>query len=93
MNREELIQKLMTKTKQSVTHADMSRIVAGFMDEVKTAVANGDSVSLIGFGTFMARDRQARDARNPRTGETIHIPAKKTPGFKAGKAFKDAVNK
>jgi len=93
MNREELIEKLMTKTKQPVTHADMGRIVAGFMDEVKAAVAEGDSVSLVGFGTFALKDRAARTARNPQTGEAIEIPAKKTPGFKASKAFKDAVNK
>lgn len=93
MNREELVEKLMTKTKQPVTHADMTRIVAGFMDEVKAAVAEGDSVSLVGFGTFTCKDRAARTARNPQTGEAINIPAKKTPVFKASKAFKDAVNK
>ena len=93
MNREELIQKLMTKTKKPVSHADMCRIVHGFMDEIKTAVADGDSVSLIGFGTFMAKDRQAREARNPQTGEKMHIPAKKVPVFKAGTMFKAAVDK
>lgn len=92
MNKEQLIEKLMTKTKQPVTHADMERIVKGFTDEVKAAVASGDSVSLVGFGTFMSRERQARSARNPQTGGMIEIPAKKAPVFKAGKAFKDIVN-
>ena len=92
MNKQELIEKLMDKPKAEITHADMERIVKGFMDEIKAAVAAGDSVQLVGFGTFEARERAARTARNPQTGETLHIPAKKTPAFKAGRAFKDAVN-
>ena len=93
MNRQELVEKLMTKTKTAITKADAERIVAGFMDEVKAAVAAGESVQLVGFGTFEARERSAREARNPQTGETIRIAAKKVPAFKPGKAFKDAVNK
>lgn len=93
MNKVELIEKLMTKTKATVTKADMDRIVTGFMDEVKAAVAAGDRVQLAGFGTFEARARAAREARNPQTGETLKIAAKKVPAFKAGKAFKDIVNK
>lgn len=93
MNKEQLIEKLMTKTKAELTHADMERIVKGAMDEIKAAVAAGDSVQLVGFGTFEARERSARTARNPQTGEVLQIPAKKAPVFKAGKAFKDAVNK
>lgn len=92
MNKQELIEKLMTKTKTQITRADMNRIVVGFMDEVKNAVAAGDNVQFPGFGTFTARDRAAREARNPQTGETLKIAAKKVPVFKAGKAFKDAVN-
>lgn len=92
MNRIELVEKLMTKTKTAISKADAERIVAGFMDEVKNAVAAGESVQLVGFGTFDARERSAREARNPQTGETIKIPAKKVPAFKPGKAFKDAVN-
>ena len=93
MNKIELIEKLMTKTKQPVTRADMERIVVGFMDEVKTAVAAGDIVQLVGFGTFEARERAARTARNPQTGAALQIPAKKAPAFKPGKAFKEIVNK
>ena len=93
MNKQELIEKLMAKTKNPVTHADMERIVNGFMDEVKNSVAAGENVSLVGFGTFEARERAQRIARNPQTGEQILIPAKKTPAFKAGAAFKAAVNK
>lgn len=91
MNRLELVEKLMTKTKATISKADAERIVAGFMDEVKAAVAAGETVQLVGFGTFEARERAAREARNPQTGETIHIAAKRVPAFKPGKAFKDAL--
>lgn len=93
MNKIELIEKLMTKTKNPISKADTERILVGLMEEIKEAVAAGDSVQLVGFGTFEARGRAARTARNPQTGGTIKIPAKKVPAFKPGKAFKDAVNK
>ncbi len=93
MNRENLIMKLMEKTKNPVSHSDMDRIVRGFMEEIVNAVANGDTVSLIGLGTFSARERAARTARNPLTGESISVPAKKVPVFKPGTVFKAAVNK
>lgn len=93
MNKQELISKLMEKTKAPITHADAERIVVGFMDEVKASVAAGDPVQLPGFGTFTYRERAAREAHNPQTGEKIKIAAKKVPAFKPGKAFKDAVNK
>jgi len=93
MNKVELIEKLQYKTKTPIAKAEVERIVNGFMDEVKNAVANGDSVQLTGFGTFENRRRAAREARNPQTGEAILIPEKRVPAFKPGKAFKDAVNK
>ena len=92
MNRMELVEKLMAKTKAPISKADAERIVAGFMEEVKNAVAAGETVQLVGFGTFEARSRAAREARNPKTGETLKVAAKKVPAFKPGKAFKDAVN-
>ncbi len=58
---------------------------------IKDALASGDRVSLIGFGTFSVKERAARQGRNPRTGDTIQIAAKSVPSFKAGKALKDAV--
>lgn len=82
----------MTKTKAELTHKDAERVVNGVFDEIKAAVAAGDSVQLVGFGTFEARSRAAKEARNPQTGEKIQIPAKKVPAFKPGKPFKDAVN-
>lgn len=78
-------------------HADISKAAAGraldgFVNAVIEAMKKGDTVSLIGFGSFSVRERAARDGRNPQTGETIKIKASKTPAFKAGKALKDAVN-
>jgi len=77
--------------------ADISKAAAGraldaMIEAVTTALKNGDQVNLIGFGTFVVRERAARSGRNPRTGETITIKAAKNPSFKAGKALKDAVN-
>lgn len=77
--------------------ADISKAAAGraldsMIDSVSGALKQGDTVNLIGFGTFMVRERAARTGRNPRTGETINIAASKNPSFKAGKALKDAVN-
>jgi DNA-binding protein HU-beta len=77
--------------------ADISKAAAGraldsMIDAVTDALKKGDTVSLIGFGTFVVRDRAARTGRNPRTGQTINIAASKNPSFKAGKALKDAVN-
>lgn len=89
MNKQELIVKLMGKTKGNVTHADMERIVNGLLSEIKTAVAEGDTVQLIGFGTFESRKRNARTARNPQTGEMIQIEAKAVPAFKPSAVFKE----
>lgn len=76
--------------------ADLSKeksaeIVNIFTDEVAKALSNGDSVSLIGFGTFEVRNRAERQGKNPRTGEPLTIAAAKVPAFKPGKALKDKV--
>ncbi len=76
--------------------AGLSKSAAGDAVEavlggITDTLANGDAVSLVGFGTFSVADRAARTARNPRTGETIQVAASKAPKFKAGKALKDAV--
>ena len=89
MNKAELIDHV-------AASADLSKAAAGAAVEavisgVSGALSNGDSVSLVGFGTFSVSDRAARTARNPRTGEPINGPASKAPKFKAGKALKDAV--
>ncbi len=77
--------------------ADLSKAAAGnalnaITDNITAALAKGDSVTFVGFGTFSVKDRAARSGRNPQTGETIQIAAAKVPGFKAGKALKDACN-
>ena len=71
--------------------ADASRAVDAVIDCIKGSLASGKSVGLIGFGTFEVRERAAREGRNPQTGATIKIAAKKVPAFKAGKGLRDAV--
>ena len=72
--------------------SDAGGAVEAVMDSISGALRQGDSVALIGFGTFSVKSRSARTGRNPRTGEAIQIRASKIPAFKAGKALKDAVN-
>jgi len=75
-----------------LSKADASRAVDAVIATITRALKNGDTVTLVGFGTFDVRKRAARTGRNPRTGEEIKIAASMNPGFKAGKALKDAVN-
>jgi DNA-binding protein HU-beta len=75
-----------------ITKKQAAQVVDCVIDAVKDALADGDKVSLIGFGTFSVKERAAREGRNPRTGKKIKIPKKKVPSFKAGKALKDAVS-
>lgn len=90
MNKSQLIDKI-------ADGADISKAAAGraldaFVEAVTETLQEGETVSLVGFGTFSMRERAARTGRNPQTGEPIEIAAAKTPGFKAGKSLKDAVN-
>jgi|TARA_R110000772_G_scaffold263791_1_gene383794 DNA-binding protein HU-beta len=73
--------------------AEAGKSVDAVLEAVSKALSGGDEVRLVGFGTFSVADRKASEGRNPRTGETIKIPASKQPKFKAGKALKDTVNK
>jgi DNA-binding protein HU-beta len=75
-----------------ISKAAATRAVDTMLDSISKSLANGDQVTLVGFGTFSVKARAARTGRNPRTGEPIDIPAANVPGFKAGKALKDAVN-
>jgi DNA-binding protein HU-beta len=75
-----------------LSKADAGRAVDAAIDVIKKALKKGDTVTLVGFGTFSVRKRAARQGRNPQTGATIKIKASKNPAFKAGKALKDAVN-
>ncbi|MES1943305.1 histone family protein DNA-binding protein [Salinisphaera sp. PC39] len=90
MNKSDLIDAVAAKA--DLSKADATRAVDGMVDAVTDALKRGDKVSLVGFGVFSVRKRAARQGRNPKTGQSITIPAGKTPGFKAGKALKDAVN-
>lgn len=74
-----------------VTKAEAGRVVDAFVKSVTEALARGEKVTLTGFGTYEVRQRAARMGRNPQTGETIQIPAQRTPAFRAGKSLKDAV--
>ncbi|MEX0914891.1 MAG: HU family DNA-binding protein [Wenzhouxiangellaceae bacterium] len=89
MNKTELIEAVADQA--DLTKADAGRALDAMINAISKALKKGDTVSLIGFGTFSVKKRAARTGRNPATGETIQIKASKTPGFKAGKAFKDAI--
>ena len=92
MNKQELVAAVAAKA--GLTKKDAETAVNGFIASVESALASGDKVQLIGFGTFEVKERAAREGRNPRNPEeTVAIPASKAPVFKAGKALKDAVNK
>ena len=75
-----------------LSKADAGRAVDAMIGVISKALKKGDTVTLVGFGTFSVRKRAARQGRNPQTGDTIKIKASKNPAFKAGKALKDSVN-
>ena len=91
MNKAELVAAIAAKTGDTKKGAEAS--VNAFVDVITDALAKGDKVQLVGFGSFEVRKRAARKGINPRTKEEIKIPASKAPVFKAGKALKDLVNK
>ena len=90
MNKAELIDAVTAQT--GLPKADATRAVDSVFETITGRLKAGDSVALLGFGTFVVKARAARAGRNPRTNEAIQIPASKVPQFKAGKALKDAVN-
>ncbi len=90
MNKTELVEAVAESA--DISKAAAGRAVDTMINSIIDALAKGDSVAIAGFGTFTVRERAARTGRNPRTGEEIQIKASKNPGFKAGKAFKDALN-
>jgi DNA-binding protein HU-beta len=78
--------------KAGLSKADSTRAVESVFDIIKSSLTEGNEVRLVGFGTFSVANRAASKGRNPRTGETINIPASKQPKFKAGKGLKESVN-
>ncbi len=90
MNKAELIEAVAARA--NLSKSDAGNAVDAVFSSVESCLARGESISLIGFGTFSVSDRAARTGRNPRTGETIQIAASRAAKFKAGKGLKDAVN-
>ncbi|TWH75818.1 DNA-binding protein HU-beta [Azomonas agilis] len=90
MNKSELIDAIAASA--DIPKATAGKALDAVIESVTEALKTGDSVVLVGFGTFSVKDRAARVGRNPQTGKPINIEAAKIPGFKAGKALKDAVN-
>ncbi|AIX50468.1 MULTISPECIES: nucleoid-associated protein HU-beta [Pantoea] len=90
MNKSQLIDKIAAEA--DISKAAAGRVLEAFTESVSGALKEGDEVALVGFGTFSVRERAERAGRNPQTGKEITIPAGKVPGFRAGKALKDAVN-
>ncbi|EFV01762.1 DNA-binding protein HU [Pseudoramibacter alactolyticus ATCC 23263] len=91
MNKSELVAAMAEKT--GLPKKDAEKALTAFTDTIVETLQKGDKVSLVGFGTFDVRHRAARQGLNPRTKEPIEIKASDAPAFKAGKAFKDALNK
>ena len=90
MNKNDLISSVAESS--GLTIADAGRAVDGVFDSIASALASGDDVRIVGFGSFSVANRAASTGRNPRTGEEIQIPASKQPKFKAGAPLKSAVN-
>ena len=90
MNKAELVDSVASSA--NLSKAAAGRAVDAMLSSISGALSNGQQVAIVGFGTFSVKHRAARAGRNPRTGESIQIAASNVPGFKAGKALKEAVN-
>ncbi len=90
MNKSELVEAVAASA--DISKAAAGRALDAVIESIGAALKEGDQVALVGFGTFLVKERAARTGRNPQTGEPIEISAAKIPSFKAGKALKDAVN-
>lgn len=90
MNKSELVEK--TASKCGMTSKEAAVVVNAFMASIRDALGNGEDVALVGFGSFTVRSRAARTGHNPRTGDTLQIPAVKVPAFRPGKSLKESVN-
>jgi len=90
MNKSELIDAIALSA--DISKAAAGRALDATLEAIAESLRDGEPINLVGFGTFQVKDRAARAGRNPQTGETIQIKASRVPGFKAGKALKDAVN-
>ncbi len=91
MTKSELIQRL-TERNPHLFLRDVEKIVETIFEEITSALVNGDRIELRGFGAFSVKHRDARTGRNPRTGETVYVAAKRLPFFKTGKALRERLN-
>jgi len=91
MIKSELIQQISQKNPH-LYHRDVERIINTVFDKIVEALGNGDRVELRGFGAFSVKDRQSREGRNPRTGESVQVVAKRVPFFKTGKELRERLN-
>ncbi|WP_341530121.1 HU family DNA-binding protein [Nostoc sp. UHCC 0302] len=89
MNKGELVDAVAAKA--NVTKKQADEIISAFLEVVTEAVANGEKITLVGFGSFERRERAEREGRNPKTNEPMTIPATRVPGFSPGKLFKEKV--
>jgi len=89
MNKQDLVEEVSAETR--LTKAASGKVVSGMTDAITDALARGERVTLVGFGTFRVASRKARAGRNPQTGEIVQIPAKKAPKFKPGKGLRERV--
>jgi integration host factor subunit beta len=92
MIKSELIQRISQKNPH-LYHRDVERIINTVFDKIVDALGNGDRVELRGFGAFSVKERQSREGRNPRTGESVQVDAKRVPFFKTGKELRERLNK
>jgi len=90
MNKKELVESIAKKT--SITKTDVEKCLNATIQSIMDGVKGDDMVQLVGFGSFVKRERKAREGRNPQTGKTIKIKAKTVVGFKSGKSFKEFLN-
>ncbi|MBC1221075.1 HU family DNA-binding protein [Nostoc sp. UCD121] len=89
MNKGELVDAVAAKT--NITKKQADEVISAFLSVITEAVANGEKITLVGFGSFERRERSEREGRNPKTNEPMTIPATKVPAFSAGKQFREKV--
>jgi len=92
MNKSDLIEKV-RKQVNGLNSKDADLVVNALFDSMTEALASGDGIEIRGFGSFKVKKREAREGRNPKTGETVQVAAKRVPAFKAGKELKELMNK
>lgn len=92
MNRKDIEDVMYLSADGKLTRKDVHEMLNTLLDRIEESVADGETVSIVGFGSFVLRERAERTGRNPQTGEAIKIPARKAVGFKVGKGFRDRVN-